>query len=120
MNITQAKQIISAISPYAKKGWAEGARVIQVSSIGSLIYGAVDALVAAILIYMALRFLRKYRETPYSLINNTMEGLGVLFALSSIIAFIFTLCACSYLFDIWVWEGIFHPSLALARSILER
>ncbi len=119
MNIQQVNQIISALTPYAKSGWVEGSRVVQIDGVQSLIYGLVGAVISAVFVWFTIVVIRgceeeKKEREGYS--GDDCEPMLFVFVSIAIISGIFSL---SYLLDVWTWESIFNPSLALAHHILE-
>ena len=119
MNIQQVNQIISALTPYAKSGWVEGSRVVQIDGVQSLIYGLVGAVISAIFVWIVVAGIRGCEAEKKENKDYNGDDYGPLLFVIGSVALVFGIFSASYLFDVWTWEGIFNPSLALAHHILE-
>ena len=119
MNIQQVNQIISALTPYAKSGWVEGSRVVQIDGVQSLIYGLVGAVISAVFVWFTIVVIRGCEEEKKEREGYSGDDYGPLLFVIGSVALVFGIFSASYLFDVWTWEGIFNPSLALTHHILE-
>jgi len=93
---------------------------VQVSAIGSLIWGVIGCFCAYGFWWIATHFTQysrnKKQEDGY--MSDWEFGIAIGYIGGGIVTGFIALFAVSELFEIWNWVAIFNPKLALAHKIL--